>query len=56
MGPNEFVASITALAIAMSEGKSSDEIGQLSLFFNQLGVTLASISVTKAANEGKLQI
>lgn len=41
------VASITAAAVGLSEGKSSDEINLLSTVFAQLGDTLATIAAQK---------
>lgn len=51
--PASLVASITAAAIAMSEGKSSEEINLLGTVFTQLGDTLTTISVQKDNIESK---
>lgn len=40
--------SISALACALAQGKSNDEIGLLAVFFTQLGDSLETIST---ANE-----
>ncbi|MGN0471089.1 MAG: DUF6774 domain-containing protein [Acutalibacteraceae bacterium] len=47
MCPNELVTSITALAVAIAEGKSEEEISLLAALFTQLGDTLATIAVQK---------
>jgi len=52
---NLTVTSITALAIAIAEGKDADEIGLLGAIFTQIGDTLTTISVQKQFNETKNQ-
>lgn len=47
MCPNELVTSITALAVAIAEEKSEEEISLLAALFTQLGDTLATIAVQK---------
>ena len=47
MCPNELAASITALAAAIAEGKSAEDISLLGTIFTQLGDTLETISVQK---------
>lgn len=44
-------ASITALAAAIAQNRSAEEIGVLGALFVQLGDTLATISVFRAAQE-----
>lgn len=51
--PNTLVTSITAAAIALSEGRSSDEISLLGAAFTQLGDTLSTISTQKDIIESK---
>lgn len=48
MCSNELVASITAVAVALAEGKSEDEISLLGTIFSQLGDTLETIAAQKA--------
>lgn len=48
MCPNELVTSITALAVAIAEGKSEDELSVLAALFTQLGDTLETIAVHKS--------
>lgn len=48
MCPNELVASITALAVSLAEGKSEDEINLIGAIFSQLGDTLDTIAAQKA--------
>lgn len=45
--PCEAVTAITALAIAIAKGKSSEEINLLATYFNQLGDTLDTIAATR---------
>jgi mannose/fructose/N-acetylgalactosamine-specific phosphotransferase system component IIC len=42
--PSTLVASITATGIAISEGKTTDEIALLGVIFSQLGDTLSTIA------------
>lgn len=44
-------AGITALAAAIADGRSAEEIGVLAAIFVQLGDTLATISVFRAKQE-----
>lgn len=44
-------AGITALAAAISQGRSAEEIGVLGVLFTQLGDTLETISVFRAKQE-----
>lgn len=44
-------AGITALAAAISKGRSAEEIGVLGVLFTQLGDTLETISVFRAKQE-----
>jgi len=53
--PNTLAASITAAAIALSEGKSSEDINLLGAIFTQLGDTLDTISIQQSAVEQKLE-
>lgn len=46
--PNELVASITALAVSIANGKSEAEINLLGSIFSQLGDTLQTIATQKA--------
>ncbi|MDP4119473.1 MAG: hypothetical protein Q8876_00230 [Bacillota bacterium] len=45
--PNTLVASITGIAVALSEGHSSDDIALMGAAFSQLGDTLTTISIAK---------
>lgn len=48
----EYVAAgITALAAAIAQGRSAEEIGVLGVLFTQLGDTLETISVFRAKQE-----
>ncbi|WP_395018308.1 DUF6774 domain-containing protein [Robinsoniella peoriensis] len=44
----ELVATISAIACAISKGKSPDEIALMATIFSQLGDTLATISAQEA--------
>ncbi|MBP0965542.1 MAG: hypothetical protein J5999_09680 [Oscillospiraceae bacterium] len=44
-------AGITALAAAIAQNRSAEEIGVLGVLFTQLGDTLESISVFRAKQE-----
>lgn len=48
MCPNQTAAVVTALAAALAEGKSAEELGLLAAIFNQLGDTLATIAAQQA--------
>ena len=50
---NELITLVTALAAAISDGKSENEITLLSLIFTQLGDTLATIAFQKSICENK---
>lgn len=47
MCPTSLAAGVTALAAAMAEGRSGDELSLLAAVFTQLGDTLATIAVQK---------
>jgi hypothetical protein len=47
MCPEELVSIVTALAIAISKDKSTDEIDLLAIVFTQLSDTLITISAQK---------
>lgn len=47
VSPNTLVASITAAAIALAEGKSSDQISLMAAVFTQFGDTLATINTQR---------
>lgn len=47
MCPNQLVTTITAFAVALSEGKTSEEISVLAAILVQLGDTLATIATQK---------
>ena len=49
--PNTLVAAVTAAAIALSEGRSADELSLLGALFTQLGDTLTTISIQKSIAE-----
>lgn len=46
-------ASVTAAAIAISEGKTADELGLLAAVFTQLGDTIATLAAQKTLCEAK---
>ncbi len=48
MCPNELAASITAIAAAIADGKSQDELQLLASVFNQLGDTIDTIAAQQA--------
>lgn len=52
-GEAELLAAIGALALAMSEGKSVDELNFLTIFLNQLSNTISTIAAQKAFREGQ---
>lgn len=49
----ELLAAVTALALAMSEGKSIDELNFLTVVLDQLSNTISTISAQKSLKEGK---
>lgn len=53
--PGTLVTTVTAAAIAMAEGRSTDEIDLLGSVFTQLGDTLATISAQRSAIEAKCE-
>ena len=53
MCPNTLVASISAAAITLAEGRTTDEISLLGAIFTQLGDTLATIAVQRGIIEAK---
>lgn len=48
--PYALIASITATAALLAEGKTADEINLLGAVFNQLGDTLATIAALTPEN------
>lgn len=48
MCPNSLAAAVTALAAALAEGRSAEELNLLSAVFTQLGDTLATIAAQAA--------
>jgi hypothetical protein len=48
MCPNSLIATITALAAAIAEGRDADEISVIAASLTQLGDTLATIAAQKA--------
>lgn len=52
MNPYDLTASISALAISMSESMSIDELVKYAAIFVQLGDTLATIAVYRELLEG----
>lgn len=51
--PNTLVASVTAAAVVLAEGKTPDEISLLGSVFTQLGDTLTTLSTQKSLIEAK---
>ena len=51
MDPCGFNLSISAIACAIAEGKSNNELAVLSAFFNQLGDSLETITAVRICNE-----
>ena len=51
--PIALAASVTALAIAVADGKGSDELSVMGAVFTQLGDTLTTISIQKGLNEAQ---
>ena len=51
MCPNQLVTALTAAAVALSEGKSPEEISVLAAVLTQLGDTLATIAAQKTLCE-----
>lgn len=53
--PNTLAASITAIAVAIAEGKTPEELDLLSAIFMQLADTLATISAQKTIYKYKMR-
>lgn len=53
MTPCELNLTVGALACAIANGKTQNEISLLSAFFTQLGDSLATIAVLNACNDAK---
>ena len=53
--PEGLAASVTAVAAALSQGRSADELGLLGALFTQLGDTLTTISLAKSINENQIK-
>ena len=53
--PSALVASVTAAAIALAQGRSADQIGLLGAVFTQLGDTLTTIGLQQGIIEAKCQ-
>lgn len=53
LGESELLAAITALAIAMSEGKTVDELNFLTVVLDQLSNSIATISAQKSLKTGQ---
>lgn len=51
--PVKVVASVSALSVAIAEGRSSEEISLLAAVFSQLGDTLATIAAVMEIGEHK---
>ncbi|MCL1873602.1 MAG: hypothetical protein FWF85_05750 [Clostridiales bacterium] len=51
LSPAGLAASVTALAIVLTEGRSSTEMGILGAIFTQLGDTITTMSLQKALLE-----
>ena len=49
--PQTIIAAVTAVAVALSEGRSSQELVQLAAIFNQLSSTLTNIAVAMSELE-----
>ena len=49
--PEALVAGITALALALAEGRNSDDLALLAAAFTQLGDTLATMAIQRAKQE-----
>ncbi len=47
MCPNDLIALVTALAAAIAEGKTIDELALLTAIFSQLGDTLGTIAAQR---------
>ena len=48
---NDLVLSITALAVALADGKTPDDLALMGAAFTQLGDTLTTISTQRALCE-----
>jgi hypothetical protein len=53
MSPEELVALVTGIAIAISKDQTVDEINLLAVIFSQLGDTLATIATKREICENK---
>ncbi len=53
LSPDCLVSVITATALAISEGKSADELSALGSIFTQLGDTLTTISIQMGLCESR---
>lgn len=51
LSPAGLAASVTALAIALTEGRTSTQMGILGAIFTQLGDTITTMSLQKALLE-----
>ena len=51
MCPQSLVASVTALAAIIEEGRSDDELALLAAVFTQLGDTLATLAAARQRQE-----
>lgn len=51
MGTNQTIAAITALAAAIADGRSADEIAWIGVVMTQLADTLATIAAQKSRCE-----
>mgnify|MGYP006926061662 FL=1 len=49
----ELLAAVTALALALSDGKSVDELNFLTVVLDQLSNTISTIAAQKSLKEGK---
>ncbi|GEM_PF-4262007 len=49
----ELLAAVTALALALSDGKSMDELNFLTVVLDQLSNTISTIAAQKSLKEGK---
>ena len=48
--PESMPAAVAAMAAAIAQGRSDEELGLLAAIFTQLGDSLASILVARACN------
>lgn len=49
LNPEALVAAVTAAAISIAEGKSTDDVALLGVVFTQLGDTLSTLSTARQA-------